>query len=93
MPEINKGRVLAGRKAIEAYRASHSMLYTGGYYKGISDDHTPLLNILKEQLAKCGFNSLQEFFDASEELNIQELGLEGKELTDVDMIALEEKWK
>lgn len=65
MPKISKGKIRKGRKAVEAYRASHSKLYTGGWYKGISEDHTPLLDILKEQLGKQGFNSLQEFFDAS----------------------------
>lgn len=95
MPGINKDKILAGRKAVEAYRRDHADLerYAGGWYKGMSEDHTPLLNTMLAEFKKQGFNSLQEFFGASELLNIQELGLEGKELIEVDREALELKWQ
>lgn len=64
----NKEQVLAGRKAVQAYRTAHIKLYEKGWHKGIPEEHTPLLNILKEQLAKHGFNSLDEFFEVSEAL-------------------------
>ncbi len=70
-----KKRVLAGRKAIEQYRAGHPQLYAGGYYKGIHDAHTPLLNTMKTELKEQGFNNLDEFFDACEGLNKQEYGM------------------
>jgi len=76
---VEQNKILAGRKAVDDYRASHSMLYIGGYYKGVSEDHTPLLNVMLEEFKKQGFNSIQEFFDASELLNIQGIGFTSKE--------------
>lgn len=58
--------VVAGREAVETYRADHTMLYTEGWYKGVSEDHTPLLNQLLTALEAQGFSTLAEFFDASE---------------------------
>lgn len=61
------GRVLLGREGVDGYRYSHQHLYNGGWHKGISEEHTPLLNKLKGQLSELGFNSLEEFFAVSEE--------------------------
>lgn len=69
-----KKQVLKGRKAVDTYRLSHSGLYRGNPHKGIPEEHTPLLETMDKELAKQGFNSLQKFFNASEELNIQEFG-------------------
>lgn len=77
MPD--KKKVLKGRKAIDAYREVHARLYSKGWQKGLSEDHTPLLNKLLAKLKKLGFNSLDGFFAASEELNIQELGSSSEE--------------
>lgn len=65
MPEINKGKILAGRRAVDAYRTAHSKLYDKGWHKGIPEEHTPLLNIMLGAFKGLGFNSIQEFFDAS----------------------------
>jgi hypothetical protein len=76
--------VTKGRDAINAYRYAHSMLYTYGWYRGISDDHTPLLEAMVAELEKQGFTSnekvlqdktsevLAKLFTASEALNITE---------------------
>lgn len=76
--------VTKGRDAINAYRYAHSMLYANGWYRGISDDHTPLLEAMVAEIEKQGFTSnekvlqdktsevLAKFFTASESLNITE---------------------
>jgi len=65
---INKGTIRAGRILVDAYRETHSKLYVDGWYKGISEDHTPLLNELLDKLSTLGFSSLTEFFTFSNEL-------------------------
>lgn len=104
MPEISKSKILAGRKAVDAYREAHRQLHLGGWYKGISEDHTPLLEKLIADWVKIGITStesefkpkkteiLAKFWAESDLLNVQELGLEGKELTKADREALESKW-
>ena len=91
---VDKGKVLAGRVAVEAYREAHTRLYDEGWHKGIPDEHTPLLNTMLTEFKKQGFNSLQEFFDASELLNIQELGFTSREdiKTEAHREALALKW-
>lgn len=69
----DKVKVVLGRLAVDAYRTAHTQLYEKGWYKGISKAHTPLLEKLLIGLKKQGFNSLDEFFTASEELNTLEL--------------------
>lgn len=66
MPD--KEKILAGRKAVEAYRTAHTKLYNQGWHKGIPEEHTPLLNIMLGAFKGLGFNTIQEFFDASETL-------------------------
>lgn len=61
----NQSKVKQGRKAVEEYRTAHTALYSGGWYPGISEAHTPLLNTLLAALAAQGFGSLQEFWFAS----------------------------
>jgi len=85
-------KILVGREAVDAYRDAHSKLYVAGWHKGIPEEHTPLLHIMLDKFKEQGFNSIQEFFNASNLFNIQELGLEGKELTDLDREALEGMW-
>ncbi|GAG86805.1 unnamed protein product [marine sediment metagenome] len=97
-------KILAGRKAVDAYREAHRQLYTRGWYKGISEDHMPLLKKLVAALEKLGFTSAETEFEPkkdeilaklwaeSDALNVQELGLEGKEMTKADREALGLKW-
>jgi len=66
---VDTQKILAGRNAVEAYRTAHTKLYEKGWHKSIPEEHTPLLNIMLEPLRGLGFNSLQEFFDASKTLN------------------------
>ena len=72
MPD--KQKILAGRKAVEAYRTAHTKLYEKGWHKGIPEEHTPLLAVMRQKLIDLGFWHLQDFFDASEQLNILEAG-------------------
>ena len=71
---FTEGQILKGRKAVDAYRTAHTALHFKGWHKGIAEEHTPLLDKLLADLKEQGFNSLGEFFAASEKLNIQELG-------------------
>ena len=68
MPEISKSKILAGRKAVDAYRTAHAQLHSKTWHRGIPEEHTPLLNIMVKALKGLGFNTIQEFFDASETL-------------------------
>ena len=98
-PGINfSDKVELGRRAVNAYRAAHAQLHTKTWYPQIHDDHTPLLERLKDDLKEQNFNSLDEFWDASEELNIKELGFKDKadfetKATGTDWRALELKWQ
>lgn len=91
-----KDKVIQGRKAVDAYRTAHTKLYEKGWHRGIPKEHTPLLNKLKDTLQKLGFNTIQEFFDASELLNIQELGFKDRadfELKATGREALDRMWQ
>ncbi len=68
MQEIDSIKILAGRKVVGAYRTAHARLYSKPWHKGIPDAHTPLLNIMVKALEGLGFNTIQEFFDASKQL-------------------------
>ena len=92
-----RDRVLAGRLAVDAYRQAHAQLCSRGWHKGIPEEHTPLLNKMLTIVSRQGFSSLNEFFDASEELNIQELGFKDREdfetrCKDADRQALDRMW-
>lgn len=90
---LDKQKILAGRKAVDAYRESHSKLHhTIIGEKIFPIDHTAIRKKLDSALKEQGFNSIQEFFDASRLLNIQGLGLDSKELTELDFESLEEMW-
>lgn len=97
MDEQTRLRVLSGRQAVDAYRLAHAQLHSRGWHKGISEEHTPLLHNLLAELKSQSFNSMQEFFDASEELNIKELGFQSRQdfqtkAVDADWEALERMW-
>ena len=61
MPKPTRDNILAGREAVGEYRVSHTELHKDGWYKGLSQAHTPLLNKLLAKLKGQGFNSLSEF--------------------------------
>lgn len=63
LQEIVKGKILAGRKAVDAYREAHRQLHSGGWYKGISEAHTPLLEKLVADLEKTGVTSTEKDFE------------------------------
>jgi hypothetical protein len=98
MPQHTKDNILAGRNAVDAYREAHHQLHSKPWHKGIPEEHTPLLDNLLVELKEPGFASVDQFFDASDEQNMQELGFASKEdfeanATDTDRIALEEMWR
>lgn len=68
MPKPTRDNILAGRVDVDAYRAAHTQLHSGGHYKGISKDHTPLLQELLGKLKMKNFTCLDEFEEADEEL-------------------------
>ena len=89
----SKKAILKGRKAVDAYRSAHMQLYAQGWHKGIPEEHIPLLNTLIKTLGKLGFGSLDDFFSASDQLNLKEAGLINKtELTEDDARILEGMW-
>jgi hypothetical protein len=97
MPQYSKDNILAGRNAVDAYREAHHQLHLQPWHRGIPQEHTPLLDNLLADLKGRGFTLLDEFFDASEELNMQELGYIDRQhftanATDTDSQALEEMW-
>ena len=98
MPQHSKENILTGRSAAEAYRADHAQLHSQPWHRGIPAEHTPLLDKLKADLKEPGFNSPGEFFDASEELNVRELGFKDRndfeaKATEADREALERMWR
>jgi hypothetical protein len=98
MPQHSKDNILVGRTAVDAYRADHAKLYSKPWHRGIPEEHTPLLDNLLADLKGQGFTSLDEFFDASEKLNIQELGFADKKdfetkATEADRQTLDRMWQ
>jgi hypothetical protein len=92
-----RDRVELGRQAVSNYRAAHAQLHNQSYYPQIHNDHTPLLRKLEADLREQGFSSLDAFFNASEELNLEELGFEDRAdfeagATQADREVLEAKW-
>ena len=98
MNQIMQLKVLEGRKAVDVYREDHYQLHSKPWHRGIPKEHTPQLNKLLAELEKQGFNSLQEFWETSEGLNIQELGFNSREdfeagATKTNREALERMWR
>ncbi len=83
MPD--KAMVLNGRATVDAYRVAHAQLYLGAVKESIPKAHTPLLEKMLADLKVQGFNSINEFFTASELLNIQSMGF--KDMVDFDVKA------
>ena len=76
---VDKQKILDGRKGVFSYRDAHTKLHKDKpWHKGVPEEHTPLLEKMLVDLKEQGLNSLSEFFSASDELNIQELGFKDK---------------
>lgn len=98
MPKASKRKILAGRKAVDAYRQAHAELHSKPWHKGVPEEHTPLLEKMLYELAKQDFLTLKDFFDASDEFNIQELGFKDREdfeerARDENREALDGMWR
>jgi len=105
MTELSNQKIIKGRGAVDAYREAHRLLHANGWYKGISEDHTPLLKKLVADLERIGVTSeelevepkktkiLAKFWAESDEQNVKDAGLEGKELAKDDRAILAEMWK
>ena len=98
MNQIMRLKVLEGRRTVEAYREAHRQLHAQRWHRGIPKEHTPLLNSMLAELNNQGFNSIDEFFDASNELNVTELGFASREgframATEADREALDRMWE
>lgn len=57
LPDGTTSSITRGRDAVNAYRYAHTMLYTNGWYRGISEDHTPLLMAMVNVLEKESYTS------------------------------------
>lgn len=68
-----KQQILKGRLAVDAYRIAHTLLHSQPWTPDVPDAHTPLLNTMLAKFKGQGFNSLDEFFQASALLNQQDL--------------------
>lgn len=91
LPDGTTGSLTRGRDAVNAYRYAHTMLYKNGWYRGVSEDHTPLLVAMVNTLEKEGYTSayanfepkkteiLQKFWYASDTQNVQECGFSSLE--------------
>ena len=83
-------QIEAGRKAVDAYREAHAKLHSKGWRKGISEDHTPLLEKMVSDLEGAGVVAsdadfeakktkvMSDFWKASDEQNVKELGFVDK---------------
>ncbi|KKM88165.1 hypothetical protein LCGC14_1261490 [marine sediment metagenome] len=88
---VDKAKILAGRTAVDAYRAAHGQLYLKPWHKGVPEEHMPLLETLVTALEGQGFTSteadfepkkdeiLEKFWKDSNLLNVQELGFTDRE--------------
>lgn len=95
---VDKDTIMAGRKAVDVYRAAHAGLCLKPWHRGIPEEHTPLLNTMMTTLNSLGFNSLSGFFFESGELNVKELGFADKKdfkdkAKDTDKDALDRMWR
>ncbi len=79
-------RIANGRDYVDAYRSAHIFMGSGGRYKGLSEDHLPLLQALVSELEREGYIStallfedrkteiLQKFWLSSSNWDVKELG-------------------
>lgn len=80
LPNGITNQITRGRDVINAYRLAHQKLYENGWYRGISDDHAPLIQAMTEALKGEGYKGesdsavLSSFFSQSDEENAAEIG-------------------
>lgn len=64
--QTERKKVLKVREVVDAYREAHALLHQKSYYRGIHDDHTPLLYKLKSDVKSLGFENLEHAFKVIE---------------------------
>jgi hypothetical protein len=86
LPDGTVNSLTRGRDIVNAYRYAHEQLSKKGWYRGISQDHTPLLQAMIEALIGEGYTTkysslqyqaeevLRKFFAANDEQRAKELG-------------------
>ena len=97
---ISKSNITAGRIAVDTYREAHRLLHQKVYYRGVHDDHTPLLKVMVNALEELGFTStevdfepkknkiLTKFWAESDLGNIQELGFPDRSALNAELDRL-----
>lgn len=105
LPDGTTNAVTKGRDVVNAYRYAHAELYKNGWYRGISDDHIPLLIAMVAAIEKEGFTSsnvtlqgkteevLRDFWDASNTQNVNELGFNSLADLSKEVVRLKETGK
>lgn len=93
-----KAQIDAGRLAVDAYRAAHSALHIANKSRLAPGKHTPLLEEMKKELAKQGFDSPLSFWKASHDQNAIELGFKDyndfkSKVTIAHQNAMAGKWR
>jgi len=63
LPDGTTNAMTRGRDAVNAYRHAHNQLYVNGWYRGISEDHTPLLVAVVKLMEKEGYTSAELEFE------------------------------
>lgn len=65
-------RVLAGRKAVDDYRAAHAELHHEVQEGEVLPiDHSQIMDTLLSELRALGFNSIDEFMEFSKKANVE----------------------
>jgi len=83
-------RIEVGRKAVDAYRITRRQQHENLKGKAIHDN-TQDLAILKDALLKQGYDSIQSFFEASNDLIAQDMGFLNKADFDVKATKSEDQ--
>lgn len=65
---IDKEKVLQGREAVQEYLTAHAELHSKPWTRDVPAQHTPLINRMKARLQQLGFDTLEDFSQADEEL-------------------------
>lgn len=65
---MDKEKILQGRGVIQEYQMSHRELHAKPWTRDVPEQHTPLINKMKEQLQRLGFSTLEDFSQADKEL-------------------------
>ncbi len=60
---------------VDKYRRKHAQLSSKGWYRDLSKNHTPLFNEMKTGLEQLGFDSLQKFWNASKQKELNDTGI------------------